>query len=159
MSEIGGATPLPGGTIRGGMRRFSWFALAVLLLAALLLSGCGDDDSAPTSLVVSGVILGEGVVPPAIPSDFPRPANAVIGSTIIDTNNHRTEMNVRMAVPLVTFVQFYNVGLINQGYVITASSGSSERWTIEFMRGELLGSIIFSPFGDLTQAVVTVNAT
>lgn len=139
------------------MRRRLATVLVILVLGALA-AACGDDDVTPTSITSGGIIFGEGEVPPAFPSDFPMPANAVIGSTLIDPINHRSEMNIRLGVEMTAMVQFYNVGLVNQGYVVTGSTGSSTSWEITFTRDTLAGSIVFSPLGEITQAVATVNA-
>lgn len=132
--------------------------LLVVALASAVLVACGDDGTTVTTVTEGGVIFGEGEVPPAFPSDFPMPANAVIGTTLIDPINHRSEMNVRMEVGMTAMVQFYNVGLVNQGFVVTGSTGSSTGWEITFTRDQLAGSVVFSSFGEFTQAVASVNA-
>ncbi len=43
---------------------------------------------------------------------------------------------------LDTTVRTFELGLVNQGYVVTGSSGTSERWVTEFSLGELRGTIV-----------------
>jgi hypothetical protein len=126
--------------------------IATVLLATLVAS-CGGgaletDDT---------VIFGEGVRPPAIPADFPIPPEAVIGSTMIDRTHHRTEMALQVGSDMESVVRYFNVGLVNQGFVVGSSTGSEASWTIEFSRDELIGEIDFTAQGDITRVLVAVN--
>lgn len=124
-----------------------------LALAILVVGACGDDSG-----TVSGEVeFGEGTPPPAFPDDFPVPRAAVIGTTLIDPVNHRSEMAMQIDAPLVSAVQYFNVGLVSEGYVVDRSQGTAESWTIAFSRGELSGEVVFQAVGDLTQAVASVN--
>ena len=53
--------------------------IAVFTLLGVV-AACGDDGTGTTS--GTGVVFGEGEMPPAFPEDFPIPPNAVIGSTL-----------------------------------------------------------------------------
>ena len=105
------------------------------------------------------VVFGEGEPPPAFPVDFPIPAGAVIGTTLIDRLNHRSEMTMQIGGVLDGAVQNLTIGLVSQGYVITTSEGTDDSWTIAFMRGELRGEVVFQAVGGFTQAVASVNRT
>jgi hypothetical protein len=107
----------------------------LLLVVATFAAGCGDGAEPEP------VELGEGAMPSSMPRDFPVPPNAVIGATLIDRINHRTEVTLTMQEEMVPVVQYFQVGLVNAGYVVTRSEGDRSRWTIEFSKGELLGSI------------------
>jgi len=87
------------------------------------------------------------------------PPNAVIGTTMIDRVNHRSEMSLQIDAELVAAVQFFNVGLVNQGFVVESSEGSAITWTIIFSRGEVTGSVVLQTQGDVSQAVAGVNGT
>ncbi|HUG74838.1 MAG TPA: hypothetical protein VMM81_04100 [Acidimicrobiia bacterium] len=106
-----------------------------LLLVAFLAVGCGGGAEPEP------VEIGSGSLPSSMPRDFPIPPNAVIGSTLIDRPNHRTEVTLTMQEEMVPVVQYFQVGLVNAGYVVTRSEGDRSRWTIEFSKGELLGTI------------------
>jgi hypothetical protein len=128
-------------------------ALAALLAAV---TACGDEA---LDTVDDPVVFGEGRRPPAIPGDFPIPTDAVIGSTMIDRTNHRTEMALQVGFGLEAAVQYFNVGLVSNGYVVGSSHGTSTSWTIAFSRGELSGEIDFTAAGTATQVLVAVNGT
>ncbi len=130
--------------------------IAVFTLLGVV-AACGDDGTGTTS--GTGVVFGEGEMPPAFPEDFPIPPNAVIGSTLINPVNHRSEMSLQIDAEITAAVQFFNVGLVNQGFVVESSEGSPITWTITFSRGELTGDIVFQTQGDVSQAVVAVNAS
>ena len=119
----------------------------VLGLSALILlaAGCGDDDP---------VTFGEGEIPSSVPDDFPVPAGAVVGSTLVDRVNHRTEFAFTIAQEADAVVQYYTVGLVSAGFVVTSSESGLDFWQIEFSRGELLGQLIISPGGSGLAAVV-----
>ncbi|OFW65127.1 MAG: hypothetical protein A2135_10725 [Actinobacteria bacterium RBG_16_67_15] len=70
--------------------------IVTAVLVALLGStaACSGDSALDTA--GDPVVFGEGERPPAIPGDFPIPGNAVIGSTMIDRTNHRTEMALQV---------------------------------------------------------------
>ena len=132
---------------------------AVALIAMLgLFAACGDDGGSGTTSDAP-VVFGEGEIPSAFPHDFPIPPNAVIGTTMIDRVNHRSEMSLQIDAELVAAVQFFNVGLVNQGFVVESSEGSAITWTIIFSRGEVTGSVVLQTQGDVSQAVAGVNGT
>ena len=133
-----------------------WTLLFVAALAALMVlaAGCGDDTPASTDPVV----FGEGEVPGSVPRDFPIPDGAVIGSTLVDHINNRTEVEIRMRFDLATTEQFFNVELVNVGYLVPTSRDTGlGLWEMEFIKGDLLGTIIIRDLGDVVQAVVEVN--
>lgn len=130
----------------------------LVVLALLVIAGCGDDAPGGTG-AGDEVVFGEGEPPPAFPVDFPIPAGAVIGTTLIDRLNHRSEMAMQIDGLLDAAVQNLTFGLVSQGYVITTSEGTSDSWTIAFMRGELQGEVVFQAVGGFTQAVASVNRT
>lgn len=138
------------------MKRFrTRLAAAVMVILLGSLAACSEGSALDTA--DDPVVFGEGERPPAIPRDFPIPGNAVIGSTMIDRTHHRTEMALQVGSDLEATVQYFNVGLVSQGYVVGASHGTAASWTITFSRGELSGEIDFTAAGTATQVLVSVN--
>lgn len=131
--------------------RFISALLAVLGLAVGVVA-CSDDSTPPPS-----VEFGEGEVPETFPDDFPIPANARIGSTLIDRVNHRSEASMTVPSDLEVTVRFFTVGLVNQGYVVDRSEGDSTSWAIEFRRGEVAGDVLLTAKLGGTQAVASMN--
>jgi len=132
--------------------------VALLLVGALVVAGCGDDTGAGGG-TGDQVVFGEGEPPPAFPDDFPIPTSAVIGTTLIDRANHRSEMALQIDAVLVAAVQYFTIGLVSQGFVVNSSQGTGQSWTVTFTRGELSGEVVFQAVGGFTQAVASVNAT
>ena len=130
-------------------------SVALALALATAVASCGGDDASDEPIV-----FGEGEIPSTFPDDFPIPSDAVIGTSLIDRVGHRSEVELRIPSDLVSTVQFFTVGLVNQGWVIDTSEGSAAEWTILFSRGESTGLIKVSgatPGASL--AVVTLNST
>ena len=118
-----------------------------------MVAACGGDDPGDEA-----VVSGEGEIPASVPRDFPVPVDASIGSTLVDRVNHRTEFSVVVPDDMISVVQFYTVGLVNEGYVVDRADGTSDGWTLEFSRGaELTGIVVVSPQGESSQALVTLN--
>jgi hypothetical protein len=126
----------------------------IAMLLVMLTVSCGGKGLDSTD---DSVIFGEGVRPPAIPNDFPIPPEAVIGSTLIDRTNHRTEMALQVGSDMESVVRYFNIGLVNEGFVVGSSSGSEAAWKIDFSRDELIGEISFTAQGDITRVLVAVN--
>ncbi len=105
--------------------------------------------------------FGSGSVPESVPDDIPIPPGAIIGTTLVDRNNNRTEVEMRLREDQATTVQFFTVNLVNKGFVIDDSSDRGlGRWNIEFRRGELRGSLsITEPTPGASQVVLEVNAS
>lgn len=105
--------------------------------------------------------FNEGRIPDSVPSDFPIPARAVVGATMVDTVNHRTEFTLNIDSDSLAVIQFFTIELVNQGYVIDRSSSLDQAtWEIVFSRNEVAGTIlIVSDGGGLTQTVVSMNVT
>jgi len=136
------------------LRRFA--PLAVLLALMFVVSACSDDEPAGTT---EAITFGEGEIPSSVPDDFPIPAGSVVGTTLVDKINHRTEFRLTMRSDPTSAVQFFQIGLVNEGYVVDSSEGNQSLWTIEFSKGqELSGSILFTaPQNDLVAAVVSLS--
>lgn len=120
---------------------------------ALVVTACGD-DSEPT------VRFGDGEIPPAFPSDLPVPGDAVIGTTLIDELNSKSQFEFRTATPIDELVRGLSVSLVSTGYVVDESQGDATSWRIEFRRGNLTGRYDLVPAGPTaSQGVVEVDET
>jgi hypothetical protein len=126
---------------------------ALLALLFVAIASCGDSTG-------DTVIFGEGSIPSAVPGDFPLPADAVIGSTLVDNINTKSEFEFRTSTDLGLLVQFLSVRLVEAGYVIDESNGDIASWGLTFRRGSLVGEANLRSLGDgVSQGVVTVNDT
>jgi hypothetical protein len=131
-----------------------------LLIAALVgnaVLACGGETAVTTT--TEAVTVGAGVLPASVPAGFPLPSRSTIGATTIDRPAHRTEFEVISGWGLETTVRAFELGLVNQGYVVTGSSGSIERWVTEFTSGELRGTIVTTaqPGTPGSTALVSLN--
>ncbi|MDX1691899.1 MAG: hypothetical protein R3290_12850 [Acidimicrobiia bacterium] len=124
--------------------------MAVVL--AVSLAACGDDEPAEP------VEFGEGEIPRTMPDSIPVPDGAIIGATLIDRVNNRTEMTVRTRFEFEDLVRFYAFELVSRGFLLDETAGDAQRWVIDFSDGDLRGQVVIAPGGTGTsQAVVTVN--
>jgi hypothetical protein len=132
---------------------------------AFIAAGCGDDGPDATATTSPGatcsvpgadsVVFGEGTLPTSVPGDFPIPADAVVGSTMVDRENRRTEFALALRADASTVVQYYTVSLVSAGFVVNSSGDDAlGTWRIEFSRGELLGTVVIQPGGSALAAVV-----
>ncbi len=133
--------------------------VAVLFVSLLIVvAACGDDDAVtgPTDAVT----FGEGTVPESVPDDFPIPIDSVVGTTLVDKINNRTEFRLTIRADPTSIVQFFQVELVSQGYVIDSSAGNTNEWILTFNDGELRGTILTTPQGQgLTTAVISLNTS
>jgi hypothetical protein len=136
-------------------------ALVALVLTA---AGCGDDGpdatgntSVAPTCTVSGsdpVTFGEGEIPSSIPGEFPVPDGAVVGSTLVDRVNHRSEFAFTLGQDATVVVEYYTVNLVSSGFVVDSSEGDTVSWRIEFSREGLRGDMVIQPEGSGLSAVV-----
>ncbi|MBT8197894.1 MAG: hypothetical protein KJO84_05270 [Acidimicrobiia bacterium] len=131
------------------MTRSSMSRLLVAALCVLLVASCGGETK-------TGVEFGEGSLPDGWPESFPIPANAVIGSTLIDYDSGRLEAEFRVSAPLETLAQYFDLNLANSGYAVDSSSGDSSTWTIEFRSDDDSGNVVIQSFGEVSSAVVRI---
>ena len=123
----------------------------VVLAAVSLFAACGGDPEPVT--------FGEGEIPESVPDDFPIPGGAVIGSTMVDRINNRTEFAIVVRGDVESLERFYTVELVGSGYIVERSEGGGIGiWEISFSKSDLLGTIAMtSPAADTSQAVVSIN--
>jgi hypothetical protein len=129
--------------------------LLVLLLVVSALAACGDDGSSTTGPAVS---FGEGDVPPSFPEDFPIPSGAIIGSTLVDTINDRSEMEIRIGAAGQAVAEFYLEELPASGYEITSDTTETRLRMIGFADGDLVGAVVIAEADpSVTRAVIEIN--
>ena len=126
--------------------------LAVFVVAlAVASSACSQEADEP-------IVFGQGSIPSTVPSDFPIPDQASIGSTLVDAVNGRTEVSMVIPASVEESAQFFVVNMLPGGFVIDSSSGDAAQWTIDFRRDDLTGEIMLQAASEGTsQAVVILN--
>lgn len=125
---------------------YTWLAV-VAIVAMIALSACDSSDSASTTTVapettttvVSGgdddpVVFGRGELPATVPSGFPIPAEAVVGTTMVDRINDVTEISMTYPATVVAVVDYFETNLVAVGYSVDESAGTDGDWMITFSR-------------------------
>lgn len=125
--------------------------ITLLMVPALIVGGCGDDDVPEEPLV-----LGEGEIPETLPAGFPIPTGASIGATMIDRSASTTEVDLEFGAGLPAVVSEFTVGLVGAGYVVFRSEDRGDRWVVEFGRGALSGRMVLVASGDATRATLSI---
>ena len=124
--------------------------LAVLAVVATIgLSACDSGNSGTTTSMapetttteVSGgdddpVVFGRGELPATVPSGFPIPAEAVVGTTMIDRINDVTEVALTYPTTVVAVVDYFETNLVAVGYSVDESAGTDGDWTITFSHSD-----------------------
>lgn len=126
--------------------------LAVIVVTlAVASSACSQETAEP-------IVFGQGSIPSTVPSDFPIPDQASIGSTLVDAVNGRTEVSLVIPASVEESAQFFVVNMLPGGFVIDSSSGDASTWTINFRRDDLTGEIALQAVAQGTsQALVTLT--
>lgn len=137
-------------------------ALAIAALVSLALTACGDDDASRETTAGSGapdVEFSTGELPESMPSDFPIPTEASIGTGMVDRTAGRVEIVLRVPASVSAVVEFFEANLDARDYVVTSSEAeSTDGWVVAFEKDGATGSIGLRPAGDqLTQAVVRLE--
>ena len=118
-------------------------ALCVLALVAAACGGGGEP-----------VTFGEGELPSSVPDGFPVPRDAVVGSSMVDRANHRTEFSLTLRGEMADAVHYYTVSLVSAGFVVDRSQGDALAWRIDFSRGEVRGNLVIRSGGPGLAAVL-----
>ena len=130
--------------------------VAILAVVATIgLSACDSGNSGTTTSMapetttteVSGgdddpVVFGRGELPATVPSGFPIPAEAVVGTTMIDRINDVTEVALTYPTTVVAVVDYFEANLVAVGYSVDESAGSDGDWTITFSHSDGPGGTI-----------------
>ncbi|MEN8234986.1 MAG: hypothetical protein ABFR89_08720 [Actinomycetota bacterium] len=132
--------------------------IALVLVVGLLAVGCGDSSPDTSTSGDSGVVFGKGSVPETVPDSFPIPDEAVVGTTLVDSNRGVTEMVLTFPAALSAVVKYYDDNLPPRGYEISTSEGAETRWSIEFAGEGVTGVIAVNVEGNgLSSATVKLT--
>jgi hypothetical protein len=136
-------------------------AFAALIVVALVATGCGGSSEDTTTTVdgnASAVVFGRGSVPKTVPDTFPIPDEAVIGATLVDTNQGLTEMIITFPASVDAVATYYEENLPLGGYEITRSDGSDGSWAVDFSGEGIDGEIRINVGGSgLSSATVRLT--
>lgn len=142
---------------------FKWRTVAAALMAvAIIVAGCGD--GAGTTTTAGGVsspddiVLGEGVMPATIPSEFPLPSGSSIGSTMVVNATGFTEMVARISGDQGVTAEYFKENLEQAGFTVDVSEANQDAWHIAFTYEDARGTIdISTPTTGISQAVIRYN--
>ncbi|MEN8040890.1 MAG: hypothetical protein ABFR95_05245 [Actinomycetota bacterium] len=128
--------------------------IAIVAALAVFGAACTDSGADPTTTTTSSTTtlpeeipdleFGSGEVPFTVPSDFPIPETAVVGTTMIDGVNGRTEMNINFPAAVADVVAYYESNLPALGYEVLDSKGTESEWDIAHTKDGVEGSIHLS---------------
>ena len=130
--------------------------IAIIAVVALVAAACsgsasGDstDDAAETTTTVElpDLEFGRGVMPVSVPEAWPMPDQAVIGATMIDGVNGRTEVVATFPATVVETVAYYTTNLPIVGFEVTTSEGTDGQWSLEFTGQGVTGGATFKAVG------------
>jgi hypothetical protein len=133
-------------------RRTLFALVAVVAITAAACSGTSQENSSAvtdtsTTVELPDLVFGRGVMPVSVPDAWPMPEQAVIGATMIDGVNGRTEVVATFPATVVEIVTYYTTNLPVLGFEITRSEGSDGDWTIEFAGNGVTGVASFTIVG------------
>jgi len=125
--------------------------IAIVAVVAVLGAACTSETADPTTTTLATTTtvtteipdleFGTGSVPFTVPADFPLPDSAVVGTTMIDGVNGRSEMNVNFPASVTEVVTYYETNLPALGFEVTDSMGTDSEWDITFAKGGVIGTI------------------
>jgi len=124
--------------------------IAIVAAVAILGTACTSGADEPTTTTSSTATIpievpdlefGSGEVPFTVPAGFPVPDSAVIGSTLIDGVNGRTEMIINFPATVPDVVSFYEVNLPALGFAVTDSRGTEAEWDIKVSKDGVTATI------------------
>lgn len=123
--------------------------IAIVAAVAVFGTACSGSAAEPTtpSVTIPAEIpdleFGSGSVPFTVPADFPLPDSAVVGTTMIDGGNGRSEMNVNFPASVEGVVDYYETNLPVLGYEVSDSKGTETEWDISHVKDGVAGTIHF----------------
>ncbi len=126
--------------------------IATVVVIAVLGAACTSDATQTSTTIaatstttlpteIPDLEFGSGEVPFTVPADFPIPGSAVVGTTMIDGVNGRSEMNVNIPAAVTDVVKFYETNLPALGFAITDSRGTEGEWDISHSKDGVTGTI------------------
>jgi len=125
--------------------------IAIVAVVAVLGAACTSEtaDQTTTSMATTTTVsteipdleFGDGAVPFTVPIEFPLPDSAVVGTTMIDGVNGRSEMNVNIPAAVTEVVTYYETNLPALGFEVIDSMGSESEWDITYTKNGVEGKI------------------
>jgi len=125
--------------------------IAIVAVVAVLGAACTSKTADPTtttlvttttfSTEIPDLEFGSGSVPFTVPVEFPLPDSAVVGTTMIDGVNGRSEMNVNFPAAVAEVVTYYETNLPALGFEVTDSKGTESDWDITYTKDGVTGTI------------------
>ena len=126
--------------------------IAIVALVAVLGAACTSETADPTTTTtlaptttapteIPDLEFGSGSVPFTVPVEFPLPDSAVVGTTMIDGVNGRSEMNVNFPAAVAEVVTYYETNLPALGFEVTDSKGTDSEWDITHTKDGVTGTI------------------
>jgi hypothetical protein len=134
-------------------RRTILALVAVIAVTAAACSGASQEsssavaDSPTTTIELPDLEFGRGVMPVSVPDAWPMPDQSVIGATMIDGVNGRTEVVATFPATVEEIVAYYTTNLPIVGFEIVKSEGTDGQWTIEFSGNGVTGVAAFKIAG------------
>jgi hypothetical protein len=122
--------------------------LLALVVVTGVLGGCGSRET---------VITEEGEIPDPVPDDFPVPADATVGVSVVDREKHATEFALDLPRGVEQAAEYYLVNLVSSGYVVETSAGDATRWNMRFSRDTLRGTVRIEAGESGCGVVVNIN--
>ncbi len=137
--------------------------VALCTMIATSCSGGSGANSTTTAATGSGapdIEFTDGVLPESLPGDFPIPAQAVVGSGMVNRTAGTTELIIRIPASVEAVAKFFDDNFAARGYdVISSEANGASGWAITFEKDGLSGTIELSPVGiDISQAVLRAEA-
>lgn len=132
------------------MNRTRKILIAIVAALAVVGAACtsGADDPTTTTSSTTAIPVeipdlefGKGEVPFTVPAGFPVPGSAVIGTTMIDGVNGRTEMIINFPASVADVVAFYETNLPVLGFAVTDSRGTESEWDIRVSKDGVTATI------------------
>ncbi len=130
--------------------------VALVAVIALVAAACSSStpasvsqmaDETTTTIELPDLEFGRGVMPVSVPEAWPMPEQAVIGSTMIDGVNGRTEVVATFPATVDEVVAYYTTNLPVVGFTIIKSEGSDGAWVIEFTGQGVTGTATLQIIG------------
>ena len=125
--------------------------IAIVAVVAVLGAACTSETAdsttttvAPTTTAATEIPdleFGDGSVPFTVPIEFPLPDSAVVGTTMIDGVNGRSEMNVNFPAAVTEVVTYYETNLPALGFEVIDSKGTDSEWDITHTKNGVEGTI------------------
>ncbi len=146
----------------------------LLVAVALAAAACGGSSAATsttappsttppttaTTLAVGGVVFGEGVLPDTVPSGFPVPIGAVVGSTLVDPGSGTTEFVLTLPADVPGAADYFEQNLPIGGFQVTETAGNAAEWKVAFANDAAEGTVVLRAAGNgLSSAAVRIVET